>query len=51
VRLSARVQTRVARVQVHPVPLMAVAVKPAGKVSVSCTIPDVLVKSELDTVI
>src|SRR5438270_182444 len=31
---SDRVQLRVPRVQLHPVPLMAVAVRPLGKVSV-----------------
>ena len=37
--------------QVQPVPLMAVAVSPAGKVSVTVTVPLVAAKPELVAVI
>ena len=36
-RMSLRVQASGASVQVQPVPLIAVAVKPAGRVSVTVT--------------
>jgi hypothetical protein len=36
-----RIQVRVPRVQVHPVPLIAVAVSPEGNVSTTVTVPDV----------
>ena len=35
------VQVKVARVQLHPVPLIAVAVKPLGRVSTTVTVPEV----------
>ena len=50
-RASLRVQIRVATVQVQLVPLMAVAIKPAGKVSVMVTMPEVAVPPLLVTVI
>lgn len=34
-------QVSVFKVQLHPVPMMAVAVKPAGKASVTVTVPTV----------
>ena len=39
------------KVQLHPVPLMAVAVKPLGKVSVTVTVPLVGPEPMLLTVI
>src|SRR2546427_177518 len=41
--MSLRVQVSVARVQVQAVPPIAVAVKPAGNVSVIVTVPEVAV--------
>ena len=38
---SLRVQVTVPTVHVHPIPLIAVAVRPAGRVSVTVTVPDV----------
>jgi hypothetical protein len=37
--MSLRVQVRVARVQLQPLPLNAVAVNPAGSVSTTVTVP------------
>jgi hypothetical protein len=45
------VQVSVANVQVQPVPLMAVGVKLAGKVSVTVTVPDVAAPPLFVTVI
>jgi hypothetical protein len=44
------VQVLVANVQLQPVPLIAVAVKPAGSVSTTVTVPDVDAVPTFDTV-
>ena len=44
-----RVQVRVPSTQLQPVPLIAVAVNPAGRVSVTVTMPLVVAKPELVT--
>src|SRR2546429_402681 len=49
-RASERVQVRVARVQLQPVPEIAVAVRPLGSVSDTVTVPLVAPDPEFDTV-
>ena len=47
---SLRVQVRVPRLQDQPVPEIAVAVRPVGRVSITVTVPELAVGPTLDTV-